>query len=390
MKKVLVLGCGMMGEAIALDLHKNIDPTLYVATAGLKASKRCKDSGIPHFVVNCSPGSVRHVTESVDLVIGALPGHLGFRVLEEIIESKKPYVDISFMPEDPLSLTGKAAQSGVPIVVDCGFAPGLANMIIGYWSKHLDYIERVVYYVGGLPKHPKPPLYHKASFCPSDTIEEYIRPARFIKNGKKESVPALHLLSRERLAFNGGTGLLESRCTDGLRTLLSTINTNNMEERTIRHPGHFDVIDTLKSLGFLSEEDVDMGQHQTIAPVDLTCELLHPHWQLNEGEEDYSILDMVMYGSRNGKSCHFKTTIYDAYDSAAEMTSMARMTAFPCAIVARMILDGTITGQGVFAPEILAMREGNFMDRMARELDKRGINIWPALQEVGKVSADDV
>ena len=55
-------------------------------------------------------------------------------------------------------------------------------------SREIDSFE---YYVGGLPKNPKPPFNYKAPFSPVDVIEEYIRPARMKVNGKRITRSAL-------------------------------------------------------------------------------------------------------------------------------------------------------------------------------------------------------
>ena len=45
----------------------------------------------------------KNIVEDFDLVVGALPGDMGFEAMRQVILSKKDIVDISFFPEDPFT-----------------------------------------------------------------------------------------------------------------------------------------------------------------------------------------------------------------------------------------------------------------------------------------------
>ena len=123
--------------------------------------------------------TIRRVVGGHDLVVGAVPGHMGFATLREVIGAGKPVVDISFFPEDALELDALARERGVCAVVDCGVAPGCSNLILGRMESELDPVERFACYVGGLPVERTWPWEYKAPFSPVDVIEEYTRPARW-------------------------------------------------------------------------------------------------------------------------------------------------------------------------------------------------------------------
>lgn len=61
----------------------------------------------------------------------------------------------------------------------------------------------------------------------------------------------------------------------------------------------------------------------------------------------------------------------DVHDGSA--TSMARTTAFPAAIVARMMLEGLVKGPGVVPPERLG-QDGELFDRLIAEHERRGVH----------------
>ena len=120
---------------------------------------------------------LRNTVEKFDLVINAVPGNMGFKVLKSVIKCQKNVVDISFFPEDPILLKDLAFEKDVTAIVDCGVAPGLCNIILGHESQRQE-IESYQCFVGGLPFDKNPPFNYKAPFSPSDVIEEYTRPVR--------------------------------------------------------------------------------------------------------------------------------------------------------------------------------------------------------------------
>ncbi len=372
MKKAIVLGCGLIGSAIAQDLAA--DSNFLVTVADVDEKNLAAVAGLPR--VNrirrdlAVAANVRDLVSDVDVVLGALPSRIGLATLRAVIESGRPYVDISFMSEDALQLDGMARKGGVTAVVDCGLAPGLANLIIGYLSTEVDEIERVDYYVGGLPKVRHWPYEYRATFAPYDVVEEYTRPARLVENGRVVVKPAL---SEPELMSFPRVGTLEAFNTDGLRSLIKTVRARNMREKTLRYPGHRDLMCVLRETGFFGKEEIEI-KGARIAPMDLTAKLLFPLWARPHHEEEFTVLRVVVEGFAEGRFRRFTYDLYDEYDPAKDMTSMARTTAFPCAIVARLLADGSLAMPGVQPPEVLG-QEPEVLSRVTAALAERGVMI---------------
>jgi len=180
--KAIVLGCGLVGGLIAKDLAKDKDFQVTVADIDEgKLNKLIKGLGIQEVKVDLSDSeAIKKIVADKDIVIGAVPGFLGFNMLRSVIEAGKNVVDISFMAEDTLSLDELAKKKGVTAVVDMGVAPGMSHMIVGYADSLLDETESATILVGGLPVIREWPYEYKIVFSPKDVIEEYIRPARLI------------------------------------------------------------------------------------------------------------------------------------------------------------------------------------------------------------------
>ncbi len=247
MKKVVVLGAGMVGSAIAADL------CLEYQVKVVDVNKPKLDSLKAHHlleteVVDFSKfDDLSQIINDYDLVIGAVPGFMGFETLKKIINTGKNVVDISFFDEDPFELETLAKEKNVTVVVDCGIAPGLSNILLGHQTNLME-VESFTCMVGGLPLKRVWPYEYKAPFSPIDVIEEYTRPARMVVNGKvilEEALSDVEYVNIEPV------GSLEAFNTDGLRTLIKTMKIPNMKEKTLRYPRHSEYIKVLKKFRFL-------------------------------------------------------------------------------------------------------------------------------------------
>ncbi|HEC96454.1 MAG TPA: saccharopine dehydrogenase family protein [Euryarchaeota archaeon] len=344
--QVCILGAGNVGRLIAYDLSKDFDVSI---TDKSKERLRLVEDFATTYELDASNyENLVNFMKNFDIIVGALPGRIGFSTLKAAIKAQRDIVDVSFMPENPLELDNKAKEAGVRIIVDAGFAPGLSNILMGHIYKLLGKLDEGVINVGGLPKNPKPPLYHKVLFSPYDLIEEYTRPARIIRNGNITSINPLQEIKRVRIkGFE-----FESFVSDGLRTLLTTIKAENLFENTVRWKGHLEKMKVLKELGFFKPENVDF-----------TMKVIMPLMQFES--DDFSIMEV--YG-RSGE----KEVRYFMYDEARNgFTSMARSTGYITAIAVRLLIKYNFE-PGIIPPEYLGMEERLF-DEIVREIKRRNI-----------------
>jgi lysine 6-dehydrogenase len=353
-KKVLVLGCGLVGKAIALDLASIYETTS--ADLQTEAFESLSKSGIRTIQTDLSDqDQLEHLIQNYDLVIGALPGNLGFQTLEKVIRAGKNIVDISFMPEDYLKLDDIARSKGVTAVVDCGVAPGMSNIILGYFHKKMK-IDSFRCYVGGLPLIREWPYQYKAVFSPIDVIEEYTRPARYLENGRLITKEALSDI--EIIDF-GSVGKLEAWNSDGLRSLLKITGIPNMIEKTLRFPGTTEYLKVLRDTGFFSYQEVDINGNK-IRPIDLTTKLMFPIWKMKQGEGDFTVMKIIINGIENGEKREYICDLYDQYNPESDILSMARTTGYTCTAVADLILSEGFESPGICPPEYIGHEEKNY------------------------------
>ncbi len=368
MKTIIVLGAGMVGRAIAVDLAKRCDVTAVDVNEQALARLR-EEHSIQTVVADLSrTETLRRLVSDYDLVIGAVPGFLGFQTLKTVIECEKDIVDISFFPEDPFQLDALAKEQGVTAVIDCGVAPGMCNILLGYHNARMT-VKRYECLVGGLPVKRSWPYQYKAPFSPIDVIEEYTRPARFVENGRLITREALS--EPEYIEFDE-IGTLEAFNTDGLRSLLRTMKIPNMREKTLRYPGHIEYIKVLRETGFFSREPIDINGTR-VSPLDVTTRLLFPKWWLDPDEPEFTVMRVTIQGLENSQRKEYVYNLFDRFDPKTRTSSMARTTGYTCTAVATLVLEGIFTQKGIIPPEYAGADERCF--RAVLEYQKeRGIH----------------
>jgi len=370
--KTIVLGAGRVGSAIARDLSLDHQFRVHVADRDEQQLKKLEtEHGIRGERIDFSlPSTVARAIADADLVINAAPGFLGYQTLRTVLDCGKNVVDIAFFPEDPFTLDSLAKRRGVRAIVDCGVAPGLSNLLVGRAYHRLDRAQRIAVYVGGLPVDRVPPFEYRAPFSPIDVIEEYTRPARVVEDARIVIRPALS--EREPIEVPG-IGTLEAFVTDGLRTLLHTVDAPQRVEKTLRYPGHAEKVELLREIGLFSPDPIDLDG-TAVRPIDLTTALLFPLWQMKPADEDFTFLRVVVDGESAGEQVRITYELLDRFDPRTNISSMARTTGYTATMVARLLAHGGVRETGIIPPEHIG-RSAERTDFILAGLQQRGITV---------------
>jgi saccharopine dehydrogenase-like NADP-dependent oxidoreductase len=348
--KIAILGAGMVGRAMALDLVQQHDVTsIDISEANLFLLK----SRSPHIHTRVADlrdfSAYADLLHPFDLAVTAVPGFMGYATLEAVIRAGKSVADISFFPENALDLDALAKEKNVTAIIDCGVAPGISNFIIGRYNEIMT-IDSFEIYVGGLPEKRKKPFEYKAPFSPVDVIEEYKRPARIMENGFIVTRPAL--TDCEWMHFDE-LGTLETFNTDGLRSLLFTMpHIKNQKEKTLRYPGHVELIIALKESGFFDTEPITVKGHK-VSPLDVSSQILFKEWKLGEEERELTIMKLLLHGHDNRQKRTVEYDLLDRYDDATNISSMSRTTGYTCTASANLLAHELFREKGVFPPELV-------------------------------------
>ena len=369
MSNIIVLGAGMVGSAMAKDLSNNHNVLLTDLNASVLENVKNSFSSIEILQLDVTNDiELSNAVKDKDLVLSAVPGFLGYKTLEKIIRLKKDVVDISFFPENALDLTELAVENNVTAIVDCGVAPGMDNVILGYYNE-THKLESFECLVGGLPKEKKWPFCYKAPFSPIDVIEEYTRPARYVENGNLIVRPPL--TDCEFIEFEK-VGTLEAFNSDGLRSIIYTMpHIKDMKEKTLRYPGHVEYVKVLKDSGFFSDE---VSKDFNISPLDFTSKILFKEWKLDPMEEEFTVMRVTLVGTdKSGKKEQIVYDLYDEFCKETNVSSMARTTGYTATAAVNLFLDGLFNEKGVFPPELVGKVSGCY-DYFMNYLKERNIN----------------
>jgi lysine 6-dehydrogenase len=378
--RVLVLGCGRMGSAIAMDMAQSDEVSKVVLgdfdekkTEQLAARLESDKVSGQHVDV-MDQQATKKLMKNVDIVVNALPYEISFLAGKTAVEAGVHLVDLSY-EEQHWKLDTPAKEAGVTLVPDCGVAPGLANVLAGYGVSLMDEAEEIHILCGGIPQKPAPPLGYRIVFSTQGLVDMYCEKARIVRNGKIVEVDTLSGL--EKIEFPR-VGELEAFYTDGLSTLLRTMKgkVKNMDEKTARWPGHAEKIRAFRDTGFFNTEPIQVDDVK-IVPRKVAVSILDKAIRLG-GEEDVTVLRVDVTGKRDGNNVEHSFVMVDFFDKQRRVTSMARTTGYTAAIVGRMVARGDIQERGVVPPEIAVV--GKFK-RFTWELADRGIRV----QEISRV-----
>ena len=371
MSNIIVLGAGIVGSAMAIDLSKKHQVTLTDLSQKVldRVKQKCDELSFHQLDVT-DKVALQNLIKKHDVVVCAVPGFLGFETLRWIIEAEMNVVDISFFSENSLELATLAKEKNVTAIVDCGVAPGMDNIILGRYNELMKLTDFECL-VGGLPKVKKWPFCYKAPFSPIDVIEEYTRLARYVENSVE--VVKEPLTDCEYVEFDK-VGTLESFNSDGLRSLIHTMpHIPNMKEKTLRYPGHVEYVRVLKESGFFGTQKIEVNGN-LVSPLDFTSNILFNEWRLGENEEELTVMRITIKGENSkGQLEEIIYDLHDEYDEATTTSSMARTTGYTATGAVNLFLEGLFEEKGVFPPELIGEHEVCF-GFMLKYLQERGVH----------------
>ncbi len=372
---ILVLGVGNIGKVIVYDLlNHNIFNRFAVADRDINRLEECVilvGNGVETHIVDAGIVSdLVRLFKGYELVVNALPGRFGYRVIKAAIQAGVDVIDVSYMPEDIFELEADISKAGIKVVPDAGVAPGLSNILVGHAVSILDNVNVVKIYVGGLPIRRVPPLDYVITWSVDDLIDEYTRRARIKINGEFRDVDALSGL--EEIYFPG-VGFLEAFYTDGLRTLLHTLkNVEIMWEKTLRYPGHHGKIMFLKDLGFFSEEPLSCG----VSPRRFIAELLEKRLRRYD-LDDLVVMKIFVGGILRGRCRTYSYYMLERGRDKHGFSAMARATGYTASVLTQLLIKGYMERAGltgIIPPEIIGMNNHLFM-LVLKWLRERGLQI---------------
>jgi lysine 6-dehydrogenase len=387
--KLLVIGSGMMGSAAAYDMARvpGVESVTLadsdhkrVKEAAKRLNKLSKSDKIEAAKVDASSEkSAYKLMRGHDGCLSAVPYFFNLGLAKAAINAKCHFADLggnNVVVRKTLELAKKAEKAGVALAPDCGLSPGMASILAGELMRRVGgKADALKIYVGGLPVEPKPPFNYQMVFSVQGLINEYVEPARVLKNGKIQTIEPLSEF--ETFEIQGLPPLDAFHTSGGTSTLPETYagKVGECFEKTLRYQGHAQFIRGLYDLGLLSSEKRKINGVE-ISPRAVTSSLFLEKFA--GGDPDLTVMRVEAHrsgkrsllGKRQEPDTVMSFTIVDRYDPKTQMTSMMRTTAWPAAVVVEMLADGTIAKRGAVLQERDVPADA-FLDAMAR----RGVHI---------------
>ncbi|MBZ5719164.1 MAG: saccharopine dehydrogenase NADP-binding domain-containing protein [Acidobacteriia bacterium] len=395
--KLLVIGSGMMGSAAAYDMARQ--PQVESVTLADSDHHRAKDVAArvnkitgekKVHAVALDAGNEKSAAKLMrghDAALSAVPYFLNLGLAKAALSARCHFADLggnNTVVRQELELAKKAEKHGIALAPDCGLSPGMASILGGELVRRLDGgADALKLYVGGLPERPMPPFHYQLVFSVEGLINEYVEPARILRQGKLVTIEPL--TEPEAFHMPGFAPLVAFHTSGGTSTLPESFEGKVGEcfEKTLRYPGHYDLLCELKQLGLFSSEKMKIGKVE-IAPRAVMSKVFEgkfaskgPDVCIMRLEAHESVRSPgvrgLLGGRLKGRVASF--TMVDHYDPKTDMSAMMRTTAIPASIVLQMMVSGAISKRGA----VLQERDVP-ADLFLEEMAKRGIKIDYALE----------
>jgi len=368
--KLLVIGSGMMGSAAAYDMARVAGvESVTLADSDFKRAKEAakrlnklnkNDKIVAEKVDASSERSAYKLMRGHAGCLSAVPYFFNLGLAKAAIKARCHFADLggnNVVVRKTLELAKKAEKEGVALAPDCGLSPGMASILAGELMRRIGgKADALKIYVGGLPVTPKPPFNYQMVFSVEGLINEYVEPARVLKNGKLKTIEPLSEF--ETFEIEGLPPLDAFHTSGGTSTLPETFagKVGECFEKTLRYQGHAQFIRGLYDLGLFSSEKRKINGVE-ISPRAVTSSLFLEKF----GGDDPDLTVMRVEAHKSGKKSLLGRskepdtvmtfTIVDKYDAKTQMTSMMRTTAWPAAVVVEMLAEGVIEKRGAVLQE---------------------------------------
>ncbi|HVH87238.1 MAG TPA: saccharopine dehydrogenase C-terminal domain-containing protein [Terriglobales bacterium] len=392
--KLLVIGAGMMGSAAAFDMARSRGiESVTLADVDIERAQECakfiskthgkKSAPVRAITLDASDeNAAAALMRGHDGVLSAVPYFFNVGLARAAIGAGCHFADLggnNTVVRKTLAMSTEAERNGVALAPDCGLSPGMASVLAGDLVKRLraeqktsrtsakapgkPSIDAVKLYVGGLPKHPKPPFEYQLVFSVEGLINEYVEPARVLKNGKLAEIEPLS--EPEEFRTRGFRPMVAFHTSGGTSTMPESFQGEVGEcfEKTLRYPDHYKLIRGLYDLGYFASEKRRLKSGE-VSPRELTSHLFLE--KLSGEEPDVTIMRIEAHAKKRVLSY----TMLDYYDPRTRLSSMMRTTAWPASVVLQLITSSAIAKRGGIRQELDVPT-----DIFLREMSRRGVKI---------------
>ncbi len=370
--KIAILGAGTVGAALTRVLCTNpkLRALIVIDENGLaldELSEQCPSGTLRTYRVNINrEHAIITLIKGFDVLICALPSHHNLRISELALKSGIHYIDFGGSDEileEQMALNNKNNRQDHWIIPNCGMAPGLVNILAMHGFESFDKVDSINVWASSLPVEPIPPFNIQLSFSPYGLLKEYLDPVTLIRNGKLTTVEPLHGYETIQFDSQPDLGQLETFYVSGGITSLAKYLKGKVKDlnfKTIRYPGHRNIVEALRVLGLDSDQIIDIRSNLTFRQ--LLIRQLQKH--LPSGKKDFVLIKVVIDGVKNGQAIQREYEIMHHYDEKRDVSALMSCVTLTTEIIAEMMVDKNLKGAGGIKPPEQIVPLDDFIERL--------------------------
>lgn len=346
MKDILLLGAGKIGEMITALLCETGDYAVTVADrdeAGL-AKVGAIEGATPLKLDLSDQAAVAGAMQGKFAALSAAPYQLNNIIARAAREAGVHYLDLTEDVASTRLVKELAEGAESAFIPQCGLAPGVISIVAHALTQKFDELRDVHLRVGALPQYPTNALQYNLTWSTDGLINEYIKPCEAVVDGVLKEVPALEEL--EIISLDG-MKYEAFNTSGGLGTLAETLKgkVRNMNYRTMRYPGHRDVMKLLIQ---------DLGMNER---PDLLKEIFEHALPLTT--QDVVIVFVTVTGKRNGRLMQesWSRKVYSRSIAGRHGTAIQITTASGICAVLDLLADGKLPQRGFVRQEEISFED---------------------------------
>ena len=224
----------------------------------------------------------------------------------------------------------------------CGLAPGFVGIVAASQIGKFDMCRSVRLRVGALPQHPTGLLGYAFNWSPEGVVNEYLNDCEVHRGGRAQDRVVDGVEARRSSSTGASSRRSPPRAGSG--TMCETYHgvVDNIDYKTIRYPGHMDL------MNFFFHELL-MRERRELAGRD-------PHQRQASGRRRRGVRARGLGRGCIGQHCAgTSSSALPAERSAARRTAIAWTTAGSVAAVIEMVRNGTLPVTGFLKQEEVAL-----------------------------------
>ena len=341
--KAVLVGAGKIGEAIAALLTGTPDYELTVVDQDAERLRAFAGFGVRTHL--CSLGDEAELVALLrgqDAVLSACPYYLTPLIARAAKEAGVHYFDLTEDVESTRVVKRLAEGASTAFVPQCGLAPGFISIAAASAARGFDELREVRMRVGALPTFPSNALKYNLTWSTDGLINEYCNPCEAIVDRELREVGALEgaevfsLDGVEYEAFN---------TSGGLGTLCETLagRVENLNYKTIRYPGHRDIVKVLI-------QDLRLGVNRKVLKDVLEA-------AIPTTAQDQVIVFVTVTGMKRGRLTQetFVRKIYGQVVNGMPLSAIQLTTAAGICAMLDLLREGKLRAEGFVRQEEVAL-----------------------------------